>query len=267
MTSHPSAAGKIFVFILAALSSAIAAFGQKPAHAMPDAPIPAPNASATATPTVDQIVERYQQAVGGRAAWLKLKSRSSMGTVEVPSMNLSGTVVIHEKAPDKILTIIIMAGSAFRQGFDGKVGWAEDPQDGLREESSLELAEAKRQADFYGPFDMHQQYAKLVSLGSEKVGDRDAYVVEASLPEGGQPDKLYFDAQSGLPMRIVSQHHTPEGASEFLEEFSDYREVDGIKLPFTISQSGSGPGFTVRMNEVHHNVAFEDSEFAKPAVQ
>ncbi len=135
MTSHSSAAGKIFVFILAALSSAIAAFGQKPAHAMPDAPIPAPNASATATPTVDQIIERYQQAVGGRAAWQKLNSRSSMGTIEVTSMNLSGTVVMHEKAPDKMLTIIILAGSAFREAFDGKAAGRKIPQDGLREET------------------------------------------------------------------------------------------------------------------------------------
>jgi hypothetical protein len=68
-------------------------------------------------------------------------------------------------------------------------------------------------------------------------------------------------------VRIVSQHHTPEGASELREEFSDYSDVDGVKLPFTITQEGGDPAFTVRISEVHHNVAFEDSEFAKPAVQ
>ena len=182
-------------------------------------------------------------------------------------MNLSGTVVIHEKAPDKILTIIIIAGSAFRQGFDGAVGWAEDPQDGLREQTGLELAEAKRQSDFYSPFDLHQHYAKLISRGSEKVGDRDAYVLEATPPEGGEPDKLYFDAQTGLPVRVVGQHHTPEGVSDFREEFSDYRSVDGVNIPFTVSQEGAAPSFTVRISEVRHNIEFDDSEFAKPAVQ
>ena len=270
--TNAMAARIFFVLVAMSLASGTAALGQQSPQPASNAPlsspaIAAPQENPKHTPTVDQLIARYQQAVGGRAAWEKLTSRSSMGTVEVPSMNLSGTVVIHEKAPDKILTIIIMAGSAFRQGFDGSVGWAEDPQDGLREQMGAELAEAKRQADFYGPFDLHGQYAKLALLGSEKIGDREAYVLEASLPEGGPPDKLYFDSQSGLPVRIVSQHHTPEGVSEFREEFSDYRNVDGVKLPFAISQSGSGPEFTVRIGEVRHNISFDDGEFAKPAVQ
>jgi hypothetical protein len=245
---------KSCALIAAVLAAGLASLAQK-------------NTPPAAAPSVSQIIERYQKAVGGRDAWKKLTSRSSMGTVEVPSMSLGGTVVIHEKAPDKILTIIIIAGSAYRQGFDGRIGWAEDPQDGLREQTGAELAEARRQSDFYGPFDLDRQYAKLAVLGREKVDDREAYVLEASLPEGGQPDKLYFGAQSGLPVRIVSQHHTPEGVSEFREDFSDYREVDGVKLPFTVSQAGAGPAFIVKIGEVRHNVAFEDSEFAKPAVQ
>src|SRR5580704_4512121 len=84
----------------------------------------APALAATAVPTVDQVVDHYMESVGGRAAWKKLNSRVSMGTIEVASMNLSGTVVIHEKAPNKTLTIIVIAGSAFRQGFDGTSGWA-----------------------------------------------------------------------------------------------------------------------------------------------
>jgi hypothetical protein len=246
----------------------ISAWGQKNAKPATDS-IPSSTAGSASgvAPTVDQIVSHYQAAVGGRAAWQKLKSRSSMGTVDVPAMNLSGTVVIHEKAPDKMLTIIIIAGSAFRQGFDGKIGWAQDLQDGLREQTGVELAEARRQSDFYGPFDLHQQYPKLVSLGVEKVDDRDAYVLEATPPEGGEPDKLFFDATSGLPVQIISQHHTPEGVSEFREQFSDYRVVDGVKLPFTISQESSDSSFTVRISEVRHDIEFEDSEFAKPAVQ
>jgi hypothetical protein len=258
------AARKISILVSIVLTSGIAALGQRPPQP-PTTPPPPPATSGT--PTVDQIIDRYQQAVGGRAAWQKLTSRSSMGTVEVPSMNLSGTVVIHEKAPDRILTIIIIAGSAFRQGFDGKIGWEDDPQDGLREQTGAELEETKRQADFFGPFDLHEHYAKFASLGSERMGDDEAYVLEATLPEGGPPDKLYFDSHSGLPLRIVGQHHTPEGVSEFREDFSDYRDVDGVKIPFVISQEGAGTEFTVRISEVRHNLAFEDSEFTEPAVQ
>ena len=246
----------------------ISACGQKNAKPATDStPSSAAGGAAGVAPTVDQIISHYQQAVGGRAAWQKLKSRSSMGTIDVPSMNLSGTVVIHEKAPDKMLTIIIIAGSAFRQGFDGTVGWAEDPQDGLREQTGAELAEAKRQSDFYSPFDLHHHYSKLVSRARKKWTIATLTCSKPRLRKGASRTSCIFDAQSGLPVRIVSQHHTPEGVSEFREEFSDYREVDGVKLPFTISQESADSAFTVRISEVRHDVEFEDSEFAKPAVQ
>lgn len=221
----------------------------------------------TGEPTVDQILARYKEAVGGRKAWKALHSRVSMGTIDVTSMNLSGTVVMHEKAPNKLLTIIILAGSAFREAFDGKTGWAEDPADGLREETGLELAEAKRQADFYGPFDLRGQYSKVAFVGREKIGERENYVVEGSLPEGSQPDRLYFDVDTGLLARLVTQHHGPEGVSQLQEDFSDYREIDGLKLPFTISQNSTESAFTIKISQVRHNVALGDSEFSKPAVQ
>jgi zinc protease len=221
----------------------------------------------TVEATVDQILARYMNAVGGRKAWRALYSRVSMGTIDVTSMNLSGTVVMHEKAPNKLLTIIILAGSAFREAFDGKSGWSEDPADGLREESGLELADAKRQADFYGPFDLHGQYSKMTFVGREKIGERETYALEGALPEGSQPDRLYFDVDTGLLVRLITQHHAPEGVSQLQQDFSDYREIDGVKLPFAISQTSNESAFTIKINEVHHNVALGDSEFSKPAVQ
>jgi hypothetical protein len=257
---------KYVIAAVVAHALCIIAFGQSAASRDPKKS-PSPGGPSTVLPDVSQVINHYMEAVGGLAAWKKLTSRVSMGTIEVTSMNLSGTVVIHEKAPDKILTIIIIAGSAFRQGFDGTVGWAEDPADGLREQTGAELAESKRQSDFYSPFDLRDHYSKLTLLGSEKVGELETYVLEAALPEGGEPDKLYFDARTGLPARLVSQHHTPEGVSRLQEDFSDYREVDGVKLPFTISQTSSESSFTVKIDEVHHNVAVGDGEFSKPAVQ
>jgi zinc protease len=241
-----------------------ATFGQAPSPPARQAGGPS---AASAAPSVEEIVNRYVRAVGGKAAWQKLTSRVSMGTIEVASANLSGTVVIHEKAPSKILTIIIISGSAFRQGFDGSVGWAEDPQNGVREQSGAELAEAKRQSDFYSPLDLREHYSKLTFAGAEKVGDQDTFALEAALPEGGPPDKLYFSARTGLPVRLVSEHHSPGGVSEFQEDFSDYREVDGVTLPFMIAQAGGESSFVVKISEVRHNLELEDGEFSKPAVQ
>jgi len=254
---------RLLALACACLSIGAVARGQTPA-AKPAKQAPP---AAAATPTIDQILSKYLEAEGGRAAWQKLTSRETTGTIDVPSMNLSGTVEIHEKAPDRLLGIVTINGASFRQAYDGTTAWTDDPQDGLRVLAGPELAESRRDADFFHPLNLRKLYAKLTVSGKEKIGERDAWVVEGALPEGGEPDRLYFDAQTGLTLRTISQHHGPDGVTEYQEDFEDYREVDGIKMPFTIHQKNGGTSMTVTITEVHHNVEVDDSLFAKPAAQ
>lgn len=219
-----------------------------------------------ASPTVDQIINRYITALGGRAAIEKQTSRVSMGTIDVPAMHLSGTVMIHEKAPDKVLLVVIFSGNAFRQGYDGTTGWTDDPADGTRVLSGEELAEAGRDADFFHALHLREIYPQLAFAGTEKVGDHDAYLLEGTAAGESDPDKMYFDTQSGLPLRAISHRHTADGDSEVQQDFQDYRTVDGLQLPFTIVQTGGSSDFTIRISEIHHGVDLQNSEFAQPQV-
>lgn len=225
-----------------------------------------PPAAAT-VPTVDQILNRYVDAEGGRAAFEKFTSRTMTGTLSVPSMSLSGTVSIQEKAPNRSLGVVTINGASFRQGFDGTVGWTDDPQNGLREQSGPELAETKRESDFYHTIDMRKLYSKFTLVGKDTINEHEAYVVEAAIPEGGPPEKMYFDTQSGLLLRNATQRHGPDGVSEFQQDYGDYRDVDGVKLPHTIRQTNQGTLVIITVEEYHHNVAIEDGEFAKPGAQ
>ncbi|HXX71477.1 MAG TPA: hypothetical protein VEI55_04230 [Candidatus Acidoferrum sp.] len=224
-----------------------------------------PVAGPTETPTVDQILDRYLKAEGGRAAFEKLTSRVMTGTIEVPSMSLKGIVELHEKAPDRSLGIIIINGAAYRQGFDGSSGWTDDPRNGLRDQTGAELAETRRESDFYHTLDLRKLYSKFTFTGKQEIGARQAYVLEAEVPEGGPPEKMYFDTTSGLLLRNTSQHHGPDGVSEFQQDYEDYREVDGIQLPETIRQTNEGTLVIITVAEYHHNVPLDDAEFAKPA--
>src|SRR5579863_2355202 len=101
---------------------------------------PSKTQAAAAMPTADQVLDHYVNAIGGRAAWTKLNSRVSKGTIEIPSMNnLRGSVEIHEKAPNSMLAVITLGGAVFEQGFDGTTAWSDDPQNGLRVLSGAEL--------------------------------------------------------------------------------------------------------------------------------
>jgi zinc protease len=220
----------------------------------------------SATPTVDQVLDKYVDALGGRAAWKKITSRQSTGTIEVPAMNLSGTFQVIEKAPNQTLSVVVVAGANFREGFDGKMGWSDDPQNGVREQSGAELEEARRQADFYHPLDLRQLYKKLTLTGTEKIGERNTYVVEGATGSG-DPDKMYFDTETGLALRVVGQHHSPEGVSVVQEDLDDYRAVDGVRVPFSIRQTSAENVFTIKIAEVHQNLPIDDAQFSKPAAQ
>ena len=230
------------------------------------ASVEAQSSQAAPLPSLDQILNHYVDAAGGRSAWLRLTSRVTTGTIDVPSQNLSGTIELREKAPDRILSEIRIAGVLFQQAFDGTVGWTDDPRDGLREQTGAELSEAKRDADFYHPLDLKKLYDRLTVVGPAKVDGKDTYEIEADVPEDS-PDELYFDATTWLPVRVVSHRHTAQGVIDFREDFDDYREVDGIKRPFTIQETTGDTVLTIHVTEVRHNVSLDDSVFAKPAAR
>jgi zinc protease len=248
----------VLVFMLAI------AFSVRAQNAAPTNP---PAAKTSALPSADQIVDRYLQAEGGRAAFEKLTSRVMKGTLNVPSMSWSGTFEIREKAPNRSLEILTVNGAAFRQGFDGTAGWTDDPQYGLRDQTGAELAETRRESDFYHTIDMRKLYSKFTFVGTETVNDRDAYVIEATVPEGGPPEKMYFDVENGLLLRDVSLRHGPGEPSQYEQDYEDYRDVDGIKLPHTIRHTSEGTLVIITVEEYHHNVPIDDAEFAKPAAE
>jgi len=249
---------KIFAVILASVALSLATFAQ--------APDKGTQKSAAATPSADQILDKYVAAIGGEAAWHKLNSRIAKGTIEIPAMSLSGTVESHEKAPSSMLVVVNLGGAAFQRGCDGITAWADDPQNGLRTETGAEADDSKRQSDFYHQVNMRKYYSKWNVTGTEKIGDHDAYAVEAT-SVAGDVDKLYFDTQSGLLVRAITTVHTPQGSTVIRSDLSDYRDTDGIKLPFTVHQSSAQSDYTLKFTEVKHNVQLADSQFAKPAAE
>jgi zinc protease len=225
---------------------------------------PATEKTTGALPTVDKILDNYLKAVGGRDAWGKLTSRVSKGTIQIPAMNMNGTVEINEKAPDKSYTVTTIPGFGdIRQGFDGASGWTSDPQSGLHVMAGQELAEIMRDSQFYMPLKLREIYPHIALKGKDKVGDRDAWILEVS-PAEGTADTLYFDAQSGLLLRQKGERESPQGKAQIQTDLEDYREVDGVKLPFTIRQTSDMGTFIIQITEIHHNVPVDDAMFAKP---
>lgn len=226
-----------------------------------------PVASTGASPTAQAILERYINAAGGRAALEKVRTRVTKGTMEMTALGLSGAMELRAKVPNKQVSAVQLAGfGAIREGYDGKVGWTEAPGVGVRTKSGAELARDERSKVFPRELKLAEVYEKLEAKGAAKVAGVDAWVVEGTHKSGNKPDRLYFDQKSGLLLREESTVSTALGEMVFQVDFSDYRDVDGVKVPFLVRiPKPETMGFQIRVDEVKHNVEMGDSEFGSPS--
>jgi outer membrane lipoprotein-sorting protein len=242
--------------------------GHSEPQVMPVLPVSAPAGEAAKAaeplPTTDQVLEKYIQAIGGKAAYEKLKNRSMKGT-QILADGTSIPLETYQASPDKVASILTTPKQGvMMSGYNGKVGWVKN-QRGQRELSGVQLAQMKRAADFYGDLKLKEIYPGLEIVDREKVGDRDAYVLAAQTAPN-RIEKLYFDAQTGLLLRIVTINQTLLASIPEQTDFEDYRDVDGVKLPFTYRQSyiDARDGWTRKYTEIKHNVALDDTKFNPP---
>jgi len=241
-----------FTVLLIGLAMAVTAFAQG-------------GAPKSDLPTADQILDKYVQAIGGKAVIEKQTSRYSKGTLEIPAFGASGTAEVYEKAPNKTITIVNIPGfGIINDCFDGTIGWAQDPQNGMRDKSGPELAASKLDAEFYKPIKIKELYPKVVVKGKDKVGDKDVYVLEAT-PNGGPTETWYFDAQSGLLLRQDAEREGPQGKQVVQVFFEDYRVADGIKVAYVLKQVTPAFTLNIKLDEVKHNVPIDDAKFKKPS--
>lgn len=230
-------------------------------------------ASLASAQTADEVIEKHLTAIGGRAALAKIKSRSMTGTIAVstPVGELSGPVEITNLAPNKARTLIKLDLSAVGAGemtvdqrFDGTAGIVMDSMQGNRDMAGDQL-EGLRNATFPSPFLDYKERGVTVELGAkEKVGARDAFVLTLK-PKTGPAVKQYLDAETYLPLRLVAKIEIPQmGTVEQTTDFSDLRDVDGVKVPFAVKSASAAQSFTITIAKVEHNGKIDETLFSKP---
>ncbi len=233
-------------------------------------------AAAASAQTADEIVDKTLAAMGGRATLGKLTSRSSVGTMTVstPAGDIAGSIEVLNAVPNKSRTLITLDLSAVGAGsmvldqrFDGTSGYALDSMRGNHDITGGQLETMKNNL-FPTPFLTYKERGtKLELAGREKVGDHDAFLLNVT-PQSGPASKVFIDAQSYLPVKLIMTVDIPDlGSVEQTTELSDYREVDGVQVPFRLHGSSSVQTFTIVVSKVAHNVTIDESLFAKPAVK
>ena len=213
-----------------------------------------------AGPTADQILDKYLAALGGQQAIDKMKTLVMKGTYT----GVAGTEISYEVdlvAPDKFH--INAGGGTIERGFDGKAGWQKNAQ-GVTELTNPVLDDLRSMFSFYRNIKIKEQFTQM-RVARERIGDRDAYVIAARAADNHR-ERLSFDAETGLMLRRIIYMDSPIGVIPYQVDYEDYRDVDGVKLPFLVRVAAVEPGFisTRKYTEIKLNAPVDDSKFKMP---
>ena len=227
-------------------------------------------ATSLSAQTADEIIAKYIQTVGGmdRIQAVKTLRRTGKftggGGFEAPVVELN-------KRPNKVRQEITIQGLSGATTYDGSTGWKLEPWEGKKDIESLGEEELKgiiEDSDFDGPLVNYQAKGNKVEYqGVERIEGSDAYKLRVTRPNG-DVSFYYLDTEYYVPIRIDTQRMIRGAPQEFETSLGDYKQVNGVYLPFS-SESGpkgssSADRGKITYDKIEANVPLDDQRFARP---
>lgn len=204
-----------------------------------------------AIPTLESILTRYIQEVGGYESFTGLKTRSCYGRY-LPPGDASFAFEAYSAPPDKWALCVQNRGSITeKNGYDGAVGWK---QNGDRIERADDLSRSILGwwMNPRGPVMLDRYFPDLRLIKKDEREGKTFYVMESESPGGGKRT-LAFDADSGLLWRIDNNLR-----------LEDYRRIDGILCPFRVVMGTGDDANIFEWTNMKHNGNVDDAVFAMP---
>ncbi len=216
-------------------------------------------------PALKDILTRAEKAMGGSDAWKNTNTLYMKGVLQTEDSSAFIGIEMYKKSPDKsLLKMRMQQDIEVREVCDGKTAWVEDPRGGYHEFKGEELQSRLRRSKFSEQAEMILLAATGKVLGADKIGLKDVYVVEFSAQKN-ETTKLSFDAETGLLVRSEESYTRPDGVYTVKLDMDDYRNVDGMAVPFKMKRTEKGAVIKMRLTQVKNNIAIDDEMFLKPA--
>jgi photosynthetic reaction center cytochrome c subunit len=227
-------------------------------------------AQAQGVPSVDQVLNKYLQGIGGAENATRITSFVARGkSVGYRGFGGGGIVEVSAQAPDKRATHISFPEYPDRglsvRTYDGRTGWIATP---LAVVPKYELAGSERDgarldAMLSFPTQITTALTNLRVGPPSTIGDRDVTVLQGD-GANGTLATLYFDDASGLLVRMVRHGRSPIGRVPTQVDYSDYRDVAGIRFPFRWTFAWLDGRDNFELSDVKVNVPIEPAKFGEP---
>lgn len=204
--------------------------------------------TAVKRPGAAQLLDRYVEALGGRAALEAVNRRVSRGTVLHMKVEGSGTpkaravnrgqedpLEITQEAPDRVTVTVGPPADRMVQRIEGATGTIESA--GIKRPlDPREVARVATQLSLRRDLELRDRADKMRVSGQDTIDGRDVWVVRAQAADGAR-ETYYFDAETGLLRRRVVLRPTFLGNDPEQTDYEDYRAVGKVKVPFTVKVS------------------------------
>ena len=223
-------------------------------------------------PSADQVLDKYLQAIGGAQRLASITSFVASGkSLGYRGFGGGGVVQIFAQSPDKRACYIQFPeypdrGDSIRT-FDGQNGWIATPLAVVRKYTldGSERDGARLDAQLSFPAQIKQVLTGLRVVQPTTINDEDVQVVQGNGPNGTLAT-LYFDEDSGLLVRMVRHGRSPIGRIPTQVDYSDYRDVGGIKFPFRWTFIWLDGRDSFEFGDVQLNVPIDAARFGEPSL-
>ncbi len=204
--------------------------------------------------TAKDVIQNYLKAIGGEKRIEKVKNLTVHAAATVQGMELK--VVTYHKAPDKFMMEMSVNGNTLvKQVYDGEHGYMKSMM-GSSEVTGDTLIRMKEQALMHPEMRYLKDNYKLELDGIEDVDGKDAYKVNITSP-GGFQSSDYFSTDTGLLVRTV----TSTGGMTQQSDLSDYKDVNGVKYPFTRTTTVGPQQIEIKVKDIDNKSKIKDDVF------
>jgi outer membrane lipoprotein-sorting protein len=216
-------------------------------------------------PTADQVLEKYTQALGGSQRLAALTSYTGRGTyIGFETEQTKVPVEVFAKAPNLRATVVHMSVGDKVTVFDGRQSWiaGSDKPQPLMALSGGNQEGIKLDGILSFPAQLKQSFSQW-QVTASAINDKEVIVLRGTNPRQS-PVNFYFD-QSGLLVRTLRFVDTAVGRVPTQIDYSDYRDVAGVKLPFKWIITWTNGQTTTELTQIQPNVAIDAARFNRPA--
>jgi len=216
--------------------------------------------------TAGEIISKYISFIGGEEKWKAVKTIVMTGTynyggIEFPFTSFS-------KAPDKYKYIVPSGGKSFTQAFNGEKGWKID---GFNNETKKTIltgsaaramsneADVEMESSF---IDYQKKGNAIIFEGEDSVEGTRCFKIKL-IRNNVDTETYHFNEATYELAEKQAVSKNPELDSSIVNIFySDYRAVEGIKIPFkSVSKVGDQTILTIMVQKADINVNIGNSEF------